>query len=589
MKPTIAAFANCDDVFVVWQLPARLAGCLGFAIFRKWIKGAKAGTTERLENHIGFANEQNHPFQHQPSNVWPFQRFNWTDHGLATGSVLQYQVVPVMNKNGKLVEDTSSASPWTKNVSVAPGAEKGLSCYFNRGLVMSQFVSKIIKDVSTKGISTLKDEIKKKENKLRDYLAGELGKKLDALLDDVRKTNGSIFAALFELNDDDLEQRLIALKSRAHLVLANGSIEKPKKGSGKLAKLDENAPARAALKSARTDVHDRMCAPKGLGHNKFMVICDKAGKPQSVWTGSTNWASTGLCTQINNGILIEDAKVAQLYLDQWNRLKEAGNDFSKKLVAANSQIKSAKVGNVSVNVWFTRTSGDVDLGFGKKLIAGAKDGILFLMFMPGNAGLLQSIQARLPSGMYIQGVVSSFSPPPKSAPTTTGTAAKRKNPRGKLNLQLVSHEQGTTPKSLNLDIIQPQGINKSFSGWAAEVTRNEFLSPRGIGHAIVHSKLIVLDPFGDKPVVMTGSHNLSKSASEKNDENLVIIQNCPALAQAYAVNVLSVYQHYRWRASLAAGGTKFSGLRRDDTWQKSAFSGAELKGLEFWMKRAKKQ
>jgi phosphatidylserine/phosphatidylglycerophosphate/cardiolipin synthase-like enzyme len=59
-----------------------------------------------------------------------------------------------------------------------------------------------------------------------------------------------------------------------------------------------------------------------------------------------------------------------------------------------------------------------------------------------------------------------------------------------------------------------------------------------IGHAIIHSKIIVIDPFFPNCTVITGSHNFSLSASGKNDENFVIIKNATELADAYAVNIL---------------------------------------------------
>src|ERR1700693_3230496 len=64
---------------------------------------------------------------------------------------------------------------------------------------------------------------------------------------------------------------------------------------------------------------------------------------------------------------------------------------------------------------------------------------------------------------------------------------------------------------------------------------------------MIHSKVVVVDPFGAKPVVMTGSHNLGPKASGKNDDNLVIIEDAPGLAAAYAVNILGIYDQYKWR------------------------------------------
>lgn len=42
---------------------------------------------------------------------------------------------------------------------------------------------------------------------------------------------------------------------------------------------------------------------------------------KAVATGSTNWTETGLCTQTNNVIIIEDEALAAHYLEYWRRLK----------------------------------------------------------------------------------------------------------------------------------------------------------------------------------------------------------------------------------------------------------------------------
>ncbi len=65
--------------------------------------------------------------------------------------------------------------------------------------------------------------------------------------------------------------------------------------------------------------------------------------------------------------------------------------------------------------------------------------------------------------------------------------------------------------------------------------------------AMVHSKVVVVDPFGKKPVVIAGSHNLGPKASGKNDENMLIIRDAPDLAAAYAVSIMAIYNQYRWR------------------------------------------
>jgi phosphatidylserine/phosphatidylglycerophosphate/cardiolipin synthase-like enzyme len=90
------------------------------------------------------------------------------------------------------------------------------------------------------------------------------------------------------------------------------------------------------------------------------------------------------------------------------------------------------------------------------------------------------------------------------------------------------------------------------AGWAAEVTRAQFKS--GVGFAIIHSKVLLIDPFGSDPIVVTGSHNLSTSASQHNDENFVVVHGDRALAEAYAVNIQSAWRHYAARAGNALQG-----------------------------------
>jgi phosphatidylserine/phosphatidylglycerophosphate/cardiolipin synthase-like enzyme len=73
------------------------------------------------------------------------------------------------------------------------------------------------------------------------------------------------------------------------------------------------------------------------------------------------------------------------------------------------------------------------------------------------------------------------------------------------------------------------------------------------GFAITHDKIVVIDPFADDCVVVTGSHNLGYQASYNNDENLVMIEGNKKLAMAYASHVLDVYDHFAWRWALQQG------------------------------------
>src|SRR5439155_7960928 len=85
-------------------------------------------------------------------------------------------------------------------------------------------------------------------------------------------------------------------------------------------------------------------------------------------------------------------------------------------------------------------------------------------------------------------------------------------------------------------------------GWQREIL--------GAGFAVIHDKVLVIDPFSDRCVVVTGSHNLGHRASYDNDENLVIVEGDKDLAVAYATHVLDVYDHFAWRWNVHRDGKK---------------------------------
>jgi phosphatidylserine/phosphatidylglycerophosphate/cardiolipin synthase-like enzyme len=563
MKVTLRT--NGDDAFVTWAPSGFIPGCRGFMLERRRRQGSKE-ITEIVENRVGFAKDKPRSGDHRSSRDWPFQRFNWTDHVVDAGARVRYRVTAMVDGGSGRPFMAGPRSAWTPRATLTPDAGGGFSCLFNRGLVLSQFVARYLKQKKLTP-AKFKAQLKKSvDPRFRRFLMGDLGEQILSMLEGATKAGQDFHAALYELGDRALEDGLIALGRRLHLILANGS---DKSGDG-------NRAARAHLNEAGIPTIDRMLGSKGLGHNKFVAVSSATGIPQAVWTGSTNWSTTGLCTQINNGLLITDADVARRYLDQWAQLKDASPpvlpraDFPSALVASNDVSHVFKVGGASVEVWFTRTSDGRELALLRQLLESARHGILFLMFTPGANGLhtVAARRAREP-GMYVRGVVS-----------TIGTS-KEDSEQNVLDVKLVTSD-GTLKRD-RYTIVQPQGVDGAIGPWVAEVTRRTFLSQ--IGHAIVHSKVLVIDPFSEEPTLVTGSHNFSDSASKNNDENLVIVRGHPRLAEKYAVHVMSVYQHYRWRSyireTLAAGKTPWSFLDDDDRWLRNELRSKSLE-LAFW-------
>lgn len=557
MSLNIETFVNSDDVFIAWRSSKPIDDCVGFELRRKL-----NGKLSVLRNRISFSGGQPDPTAPESSTKSPFRRFTWTDHEANAGDKVAYQVVPVIQADGGNAEvDEAQASGFSPEVELTGDIDETFECYFNRGLVISQFMSRQLKgDFSAKALKAFKQGLNDAtESKIRLFLGGDLRTRLMDLLDETKKNKGHVFAALFELSDEVLISKLTALGKRAHIVLSNGA-HKSKDD-------DENADSRKTLDDAGCEVHDRMLASGILGHNKFMVVCDLNQASQAAWTGSTNWSPTGLCTQINNGILIHDEAVAQEFFDQWGRLRDAEGATPKDLVAANSEMKLKKTKSANVDIWFTKTSGAPEMDAVDELVKNAKEGIIFLMFQPGGSPILNAIVDRQADGdgLFVKGVISTMD----------------KNDQDQAKVTLI---QRGDKKVAKFRIVQPQGL-QGVGKWAAEVSRGAFLNQ--IGFAIVHSKVIVIDPNGKNPVVITGSHNFSAAASSKNDENLVIIRGNSALAKAYAVEVQSVFDHYNFRAvaaSMKADGKDVSKLMLDPkAWQGAWFRGDKQLELDFWL------
>jgi phosphatidylserine/phosphatidylglycerophosphate/cardiolipin synthase-like enzyme len=376
----------------------------------------------------------------------------------------------------------------------------------------------------------------------------------------------------------------VALGQKCHLILANGAF--------KSGKPDENAEVRAQLRG-KVDLHDRIVTGNHFAHNKFVVFCDSSGTPQSVLSGSTNWTKTGLCTQANNGIIVNDPALAADFVEEWKLLKDAGNLYPASLAQANSNLRSFKVDGATITQWFVPTSAAQDLVFARKLISAAQNGILFLFFNPGQFvaddqplkwTLLQNILSRhhqgaadFNAGLYIRGVVNQ-----EIANLTTEATADPKShavvdPATPANPVTLFSGGDNPPQRLRYDSMVPKNIKDTFHDWKTEV----------LGSGVhVHSKVIVLDPFGAHPVVMTGSHNLGFKASSVNDDNLMIIEGNAPLAAAYAANIIAIYQTYRWNAYVEAHRQDpqvWHGPVDNDSWQNGYLQGDELAEIKFWL------
>ena len=548
------ALSNNDVVQLFWQTDAKLAGCLGFTIDRQ----EAGGQWVTLPAWVGFRGQSNKPWTPNTTQVWPVQKFSWKDVEAKRGKTYSYRIRPVQGDPGSLqpLAPMPGIELTAGPVTVTPACGNSFSAYFNRGILSTQFVAHAIAPgpSGAPNYRTLTDRIDQPGDPLRAALAGQIIEGVSSLLARAGREGGSCHAALYELTDPELVQALLAAKD-LHIILSNtGPDDK------------ENIPARQALHDARMDISDRYVASGHIGHNKFMVYSDTAGTPRSVLLGSTNWTDTGLCAQSNNALVVNDPALAKVYRDYWDRLRadtpaSGQSPQGPELRQSDQQpgVADEPLDGGHATVWFSPNMPKArqnkpppdepvppDLQEVFRLMEGAKQAILFLAFQPGSPSIVEKAAeiANANPGLYVRGAVTD----PKAA--------------GVFNTMLL-HKPGQAPD----EVVPASAITDQFAYWQQELLKS---GPEA--HAIIHDKIVVIDPLSADCVVITGSHNLGYRASYNNDENMLIMRGHGALARAYATHVLDIYDHYRFRFMIQQNGTDaFNGLVPDDTWQDRYF------------------
>ena len=613
----IKAYANCDHAYVVWQADKAITDCLGFALYRR-----PAGKSEvAVETFVGPSNGPDvPPGTSKPSTIWPIQKFMWADYLAEAGASLTYRVIPICGADfDHMTPNQGLASGWSNEVRLDSVGDPAVEAFFNRGVVSTQWVARQLVANRGKTLKQLVDPDVGHTTPVRDFLGGALKTKLLTLLRTQQKSGGHIYASAFELSDPEVIKAFQDFGQRAHIILSDGTHKAPK-ATGKNGRqktkrhlngpYDENSFGRAELRKAHVELHNRMVSGEHFSHHKFIVFMDihQSTKASAVWTGSTNLTYGGVCTQANNGLLIRDDTIATRFYQQWRELAKDANGYPDSLATFDERSVTSKLSGNTITAWFApnpkstgtpkpasvnKSYGDhADLRYARQILLNAQEGILFLMLNPGPIGtLLNDIlgllkNPKLNSKLYVHGVAN-------QDPTTAG---------GRESLIFVHRNKKEVADHKDEDIILPAAISvtkdpkkknspatKALKKWVEMVQKYWKQEPTGLGVVRVHSKMIVVDPFGKKPAVITGSHNLGGKASMLNDDNLVVLEGFSDIAQQYAVNAITVYNQYRWRfqqAEAASQGQRlntFNGLQAPWKSQSSYLSGDKLKELKFWM------
>ena len=290
-------------------------------------------------------------------------------------------------------------------------------------------------------------------------------------------------------------------------------------------------------------------------HNKFVVLL-KSGQPVAVWTGSTNQTENGIFGHSNVAHIVEDAAIAQKYLDYWTELIKDKPDLST-WVEANNPEPAYPLAN-DVSAVFSPHDTINALSFYATIAQNAKRG-LFMTFPFGMHEKFQAVYER-----------------------ETNIAPDQ---RKVLNLALMEKEgNGAGLAKGKVDVARIRALTNvvvalgnsikfnAFDRWVKEMPQ----PTRNAGVLWVHTKYMLVDPLSDSPVVVVGSANFSKASTDANDENMLVIRGDQRSADIYLGEFMRLHTHYTFREAVAKNWNnnqvwKPQFLIPDATWQNMGY------------------
>jgi phosphatidylserine/phosphatidylglycerophosphate/cardiolipin synthase-like enzyme len=508
---TVNVIAGTRVVFFGLGLaPSKRQNFRGFA-FKRF--DHKEGETIWLRGQKTFSETEPHPAIGETfsTRYHPIQGFQWADYGAEPGRDYTYTVEALYGDPADLDERLETEIEITTEIETGPVH----SVFFNRGSVASQEYARRFqnKRPSDAGPGAY------------DWLSRGL---LEAMITFLGKAESGweVHGAIYEFQ----WRAVLAAIKKAHQrgatvkVLYDDIEEYDSDGEPK-GPWSKN---RDAIKAAQIK---SLCKGRKNGrlmHNKFFVLSHN-GRPKAVWTGSTNFTENGIFGHSNLGHIVEDETVAQAYLDYWRRLEDdplVGSDYRSANVAATATPPAPWEATTAV-VFSPRGTNLDALKWYAEIAKSAEDAI-FMTFAFGMHKLFKDVY-RIDDDVLRMALLERVASSPQTAE------------QDNIDIQQIRNRHNVVVAIGN------RIKTNSFDRWLAEIDR---VIP-GRPHVYwVHTKYLLVDPLGKKPIVVSGSANFSKSSTDENDENMLVIRGDKRIADIYFGEYLRLYTHYAFRESV---------------------------------------
>ncbi len=215
------------------------------------------------------------------------------------------------------------------------------------------------------------------------------------------------------------------------------------------------------LSAGITIIGDRR---EGLMHDKFVII-DRS----ELWLGSMNFTIGGGYEDNNNLMRFYAPKLIENYQREFDEMFI--DDHFGADIRSDTPNVATYVNGTLVETYFSPDDGVSDVIV--DLINSAQESIFFMAFSFTSDSISEALQARTAEGVVVAGVMDES--------------------------QIRSNQGG------EFDVLSQAGLD---------------IRKDGI-EGLMHHKVFIID----EKIVITGSYNFSRSAEERNDENIIVIYN----------------------------------------------------------------
>jgi len=497
----------------------RLAGFRGFSIWReekgvptsgRWLRSLKVFKSV-VPDPLP-ASGKNAPYY--TTHDHPIQSFLWGDYGAEPDTAYVFRIVPRYGKAGALRDELADHLV----VEVKTEAEAvvdGHGVWFNRGAIASQAFSREFGDISPA------DHVDDLDAPVTKWLSRGLAEACIAFIDGVRKGE-ELVGCVYEFTYLPVLRAIrSAIQRGVHVRLSYHAT-----------KANDEAIARAKL--PRTSKGSQVLFPRTkpkIPHNKFLVHVRKKG-PRAVWTGSTNLTPSGFLGQSNVGHLIEDATVARSYYDYFLALAPDPTlaKAREKAVGLSPHPPELVPASSTTTVFSPRASSQMLEWYGNR-ISDAAQGVMFTGAFGINERLLPPLTK---DRDFLRFVMLEKRP----------AAAESKQLRSDRDLVVAyGAELGRTTVYRDNKFQKLPIDDFSLDKW---FRREEHFRKQG-NIFFVHTKILLIDPLSDDPLVCTGSANYSKNSLTANDENMLLIRGATRVADIYLTEFDRLFRHFYFR------------------------------------------